>query len=94
MADNTYLSVLVETGWIGFAALLCLNAAILVSSYRQARGFGMRRLVGVWMFSFWCGQMVQMLFGDILTYWRLLPLYFAVLAVGARSDDDSLPRSI
>ncbi len=94
VADNMYLSLLVETGWLGTAALLGLNTTILVASFRQAHEFGMRRLIGVWMFSFWCGQMVQMLFGDILTYWRLLPLYFSVLAVGARSDDDSLPRSI
>ena len=28
--------------------------------------------------------MVQMLSGDLITYWRVLPLYFWVLATAAR----------
>ena len=28
--------------------------------------------------------MVQMLSGDLLTYWRVLPVYFCVLAVAVR----------
>jgi hypothetical protein len=30
--------------------------------------------------------MVQMLTGDLLTYWRVLPLYFWVLAVAVRHE--------
>lgn len=101
VADNMYLSLLVETGWTGFAALLLLNAAVLLTSYRQAArsraadaASRLRRLFGLWMFCFWCGQIVQMFSGDILTYWRLLPLYFSVLALGLRLDEDSVSRSI
>lgn len=84
VVDNMYLSLLLETGWLGLAALLALNATILVHTYKLAvRG----RLCGVWMFCFWCGQAVQMLSGDILTYWRLLPAFFAVLAIGSRDED-------
>src|SRR5579885_449087 len=85
VADNMYLSMLVETGWGGLAALLLFSAAILSTTYRLAtRCAGFRRLAGLWMFCFWCGQTVQMLSGDILTYWRLLPLYLAVLAAAVR----------
>ncbi len=85
VADNMYLSMLVETGWGGLAALLLFGIAVLRTTYRlAARGAGFRRLAGLWMFCFWCGQTVQMLSGDILTYWRLLPLYLAVLAAGVR----------
>jgi hypothetical protein len=30
------------------------------------------------------GQAVQMLSGDLITYWRVLPVYFWVLAIAAR----------
>jgi O-antigen ligase len=89
VADNMYLSLLIETGWPGVLALLGLSAAVLFQSYREARyaASEIRRFCGIWMFSFWCGEMVQMLSGDILTYWRILPAFFAVLAIGSRDDD-------
>ena len=88
VADNMYLSILVETGWLGLAALLIFNGAVLITSYRWATraDSDLRRLFGVWIFCFWCGQTVQMLSGDILTYWRLLPLYFSVLALSLRDS--------
>jgi hypothetical protein len=39
---------------------------------------------GTWFFCFWAGECVQMLSGDLLTYWRVLPLYFWVLGVAVR----------
>lgn len=92
VADNMYLSLLIETGWLGFSGLLLLNVAVLVTTYRLATssgsgGSGLRRLFGVWMFCFWCGQIVQMMTGDVLTYWRILPAFFAVLGVGVRGED-------
>jgi hypothetical protein len=81
IADNTYLSALVETGVAGLAAVIALNAAILAAAYRASKSGGWRSFFGTWMFCFWAGQSVQMLSVDLLTYWRVLPLYFAVLAV-------------
>jgi O-antigen ligase len=77
IADNMYLSLLVETGLLGLAALVALNAAILLTC-RRAMQKG--SFYGKWLFCFWIGEMVQMLTGDILTYWRVLPVYFWVLA--------------
>jgi len=36
------------------------------------------------MFCCWVGEMFQMFAGDILTFWRVLPVYFWVLAQAAR----------
>ena len=77
IADNMYLSALVETGILGLASLLALNAAVLWISYRKAR---QSSFFGVWMFCFWTGELFQMFAGDVLTFWRVLPIYFWVLA--------------
>ena len=85
VADNTYLQLLVETGVIGLAAFLLLNAAIIRTGLRAARsGSSGTRIFGDWIFCFWIGQTVQMLSGDLITYWRVLPVYFWVLAIAAK----------
>ncbi len=81
IADNMYLSLLVETGVFGLLALLALNAAILWTAWRAARAGSLH---GKWLFCFWIGESLQMLSGDILTYWRVLPLYFWALAIAVR----------
>jgi O-antigen ligase len=86
IGDNMYLSLLVETGVLGLAALMWLNVAILRSAARASRAGDSRvSLCGTWILCFWAGQMVQMLSGDLLTYWRVLPVYFWVLALAVRS---------
>jgi O-antigen ligase len=85
VADNMYLSLLVETGIVGLAAFLLLNVAILRTAWRAARRDDSRAsFFGTWIFCFWIGQLFQMLSGDLFTYWRVLPLYFWVLAMAAR----------
>jgi O-antigen ligase len=85
IADNAYLSALVETGVVGLAAVLGLCAAILKAARRAAESEDARAsFFGTWMFCFWCGEMAQMLSGDLLTFWRVLPVYFWVLAMAVR----------
>uniref|UniRef100_Q01S29 O-antigen polymerase n=1 Tax=Solibacter usitatus (strain Ellin6076) TaxID=234267 RepID=Q01S29_SOLUE len=79
VADNMYLSLLVETGVAGMAALIWLNIAILRAAARRSQG-----LFGMWMLCFWAGQTVQFASGDLLTYWRVLPVYFWILALALR----------
>jgi hypothetical protein len=81
VADNMYFSLLVETGIAGLAALIWLNASILRAA---ARSFRRGSFFGAWMLCFWSGESVQMLSGDLLTYWRVLPVYFFVLALAVR----------
>jgi hypothetical protein len=92
IADNMYLSLLVETGLLGLGALIWLHAAVFTTTWRWLRDsqragrWDERRLLGLWLFSFWCGLALQMMSGDILTYWRVLPAFFAPLAAGVRED--------
>ena len=81
VADNMYLSLLVETGLPGLLAFLWLNVEIIRAGHRAACAGS---LFGTWIFCFWIGEMVQMLSGDLFTYWRVLPLYFWVLAQAVR----------
>jgi hypothetical protein len=84
--DNMYLSLLVETGIGGLAALVWVNIAILRATHRAAQDPNPRRsFFGAWMLCFWSGQVVQMASGDLLTYWRVLPVYFWVLAMAVRA---------
>jgi hypothetical protein len=80
VADNMYLSLLVETGVAGMATLLWLNIAILRAAARNAR----HSFFATWILCFWAGQTVQMASGDLLTYWRVLPVYFWILALALR----------
>jgi O-antigen ligase len=85
VGDNTYLTLLAETGIAGLIAVIALNVAILAYAYRAARSTdSVRSFTGAWMFCFWAGQSVQMLSADLLTYWRVLPVYFFVLALATR----------
>ena len=85
IADNTYLSVLIETGIGGLIALLIWNTAILRASYRAATSDDAQNsFCGEWMLCFWAGQIVQMFSADLLTYWRVLPVYMCVLALAVR----------
>ena len=85
VADNTYLSLLIETGIAGLGSFLILLAGILKCSLRAARV----SFFGKWAFCFWCGQTVQMLSGDLLTYWRVLPLYFWALGTALREAEEA-----
>jgi O-antigen ligase len=86
--DNMYLSLLAETGIVGLGAMLWLSLQILRSARRaSASADPQRRFFGGWILAFWAGQMAQMCTGDLLTYWRVLPLYFWVLAVAVRHED-------
>jgi len=85
IADNTYLSILIETGIAGFVALIVWNVAVIRASYCAARSDDARRsFCGTWMLCFWSGQIVQMFSADLLTYWRVLPVYMCVLALAVR----------
>jgi O-antigen ligase len=85
VADNAYLSALVETGLLGLAALLAMSLSFLRLAWRASQaGSAAARIFGTWMLCFWCGQMAQMLSGDLLTYWRVLLVYFWALGMAVR----------
>ena len=85
IVDNMYLTLLVETGVIGLTAFLILNALILRTAHKAAvHRDRVASFLGTWIFCFWAGELLQMVSGDLLTYWRVLPLYFWVLASAVR----------
>ena len=78
-----------ETGIAGLAAVLLFNAAILHAAWKAARHANEQTaFFGAWMLAFWAGQCVEMLSSDVLTYWRVLPVYFYVLALAVRGSDE------
>jgi O-antigen ligase len=82
LGDNMYLTVLVETGVLGFLAMMGLLLAILAAALRVSRsGDETASFVGTWIFCFWMGQLAQMLSVDVLTFWRVLPIYMALLGM-------------
>jgi O-antigen ligase len=89
IADNAYLSALVETGLFGLTAMLAFNVAVLRLAYRAARQpDGRVAFLGTCVFCFWIGEMAQMMSGDLLTYWRVLPVYLWVLGIAVRYTKD------
>jgi O-antigen ligase len=87
ITDNMYLSLLAETGVVGLAAMLWMCVEIVRAARRAAASRDPRQsFFGSWMLAFWIGQMVQMCTGDLLTYWRVAPLYLWVLAMAVRRE--------
>ncbi len=92
VADNMYLSLLIESGVAGLLSLLVFCGAVLGTGWRLARHpddavAGLGRFA----FAFWLGEMAQMLSGDILTYWRVTPVFLALLGIALRRARD-MPR--
>jgi O-antigen ligase len=89
IADNTFLSLLVETGVVGLAAFIGMNVVILRTGWKATRSpHPTAAFLGEWIFCFWCGQIVQMLSGDLITYWRVWPVYLWVLGAAARETGE------
>jgi len=82
IADNGFLSLTFEAGIIGLAAFFWLNRVVFSSTLRASRQQNSVRAIGAaFMFAFWCGEMVQMMTGDLFTYWRNMVVFFAALAL-------------
>jgi hypothetical protein len=82
VTDNGYLSLLLETGAIGLTAFLLWSSAILRVFYRLARSA--QEIPAFWgtvLFSIWCGELVQLLAADALTYWRNISIVTALMAL-------------
>ncbi len=94
IADNGFMSLTFEAGVFGLAALLRLNRAVFGSMYKASLQEGSRRgICAGFMFAFWCGEMVQMMTGDIFTYWRNMVVFFAVMAVVQEAREESVGKA-
>jgi O-antigen ligase len=81
ITDNGYLSLLLETGILGLGGFLVFSSSVLRTFLSLARSA--REAAAFWsavLFSFWCGECVQMLAADAQTYWRNLIVFTALMA--------------
>lgn len=82
ITDNGYLSLLLETGIAGLGSFLAFSAVLLRMFLGFARrGWGSVRFMSAFLFAFWCGECVQLLAADALTYWRNIVLFTAIMAL-------------
>ena len=65
--------------WCGSTSQSCV-----LRPARPACPTRLRSFCGAWILCFWAGEVVQMASGDLLTYWRVLPVYFWILALAVR----------
>lgn len=79
--DNGYLSLLLETGVAGLAGFLFFSVAILKTFFRLS--YARDQSAAFWsavLFSFWSGQLVQLVAVDAYTYWRSMVIFAALAA--------------
>jgi O-antigen ligase len=82
IADDGYLSLLIETGLLGLGGYLAFSVSVF-RTFRSPLRAG-RKHLAFWcaaLFSFWCGECVQMLSADAYTYWRNMAVFTAVVAL-------------
>jgi O-Antigen ligase len=80
IADNGFLSLLMECGILGLGGFLIFSAAIFRTFLRVAKeSRGATAFWGAVLFSFWCGEWAQMTAVDAHTYWRNMAVFVAMM---------------
>lgn len=81
ITDNGFLSLLLETGLLGLTGFLVLSGSVFITFWRLARaGNGNVAFWSALLFSFWCGECLQMMAADAYTYWRNMIVFTAFMA--------------
>ena len=84
ITDNGYLNLLLETGIVGLSGFLFFIVNVLKSLWKIARETpGAAAFWGLLLFSFWCGELVELTVHDAYTYWRNMILFAAMMAYTA-----------
>jgi len=81
ITDNGYLSLTLETGALGLGGFVIFCGSVFKTFFGLARRRG--GVVAFWsavLFSFWCGECLQMLAADAHTYWRNMIVFTALMA--------------
>jgi O-antigen ligase len=81
VVDNGYLSLFLETGIVGLAGFLFFSWTILKTFFKLSHARD--QVTAFWsavLFSFWCGQLIQLLAVDAYTYWRNMVIFAALAA--------------
>jgi O-antigen ligase len=94
IADNGYLSLLLETGILGLGGFLLFSRSVLATFFKLVRR--RRDAVAFWagvLFAFWCGECIQMLAADAYTYWRTMVVLTALMAFTLNASEVDPPAS-
>ncbi len=82
ITDNGFLNLLLETGLLGFASFVFFSVAVFRTFLNLARrSQGIVAFWGAALFSFWCGEWIQMMAVDAYTYWRNMTVFLALMAL-------------
>lgn len=76
VADNGFLSLLLETGIMGLSGFIAFLIATLKEFWKLSKSRNNK--ISYWatfLFAFWCGQCVQLLAVDSYTFWRNMVVY-------------------
>jgi O-antigen ligase len=82
VADNGFLSLLLETGILGLGGFLVFLNSTFKSFWKLSKSSN--PVISFWaalLFAFWCGQCVQLLAADAYTYWRNMVVYVSLMAL-------------
>ncbi|HLY59166.1 MAG TPA: O-antigen ligase family protein [Terriglobia bacterium] len=94
VTDNGFLNLLLETGILGLGSFLAFLVSTMKSFWKLSSSPNSR--IAFWatlLFSFWCGQCVQLLAADAYTYWRNMVVYVALMAMVMNWADREESRS-
>lgn len=82
VADNGFLSLLLETGVAGLASFIYFLSAAFRTFWRIAHSLCARTAFwGGLFFAFWCGECVQLMAADAYTYWRNMAVFLTLMGV-------------
>ncbi len=82
VTDNGYLNLLLETGIVGLSGFLLFAASVFKTFWQISRRVtGAAAFWSLFLFSFWCGESVQLLVADAYTYWRNMLVFLALMAL-------------
>jgi O-antigen ligase len=82
ITDNGYLNLLLETGIVGLSGFLLFSASVFKTFWGiSRRATGAAAFWSLFLFSFWCGESVQLLVADAYTYWRNMLVFLALMAL-------------
>jgi hypothetical protein len=82
ITDNGFLNLLLETGIAGLFSFVLFLSVTFRTFWRLAHSLSIKTAFwGGLLFSFWCGECVQLMAADAYTYWRNMAVFLALMGI-------------
>lgn len=82
ITDNGFLNLLLETGIAGLFSFVLFLAIAFRAFRRLAHSSSVKTAFwGGFLFSFWCGECVQLMAADAYTYWRNMAVFLTLMGI-------------